>query len=125
MKYVYWNICIEHWFINHGAAIIHQEPANSTRYVSTVWSVNGWIIRKPLETSGNRPWQFPTGFRQVTRFFYYEKKYGKNNYTNKKFGNLCGRFPEVSSRFPDNPSLTDHSPHGRYLYVILTTEVWF
>ena len=34
-----------------------------------------WIIRRPLETSGNRP----------------------------------RRFWQVSSRFPDNPSLTDHT----------------
>ena len=37
----------------------------------------------------------------------------KNITTNEKIrkpaGNLRGRFPEVSSRFPDNPSLTDHT----------------
>ena len=69
-----------------------------------------WIIRKPLETSGNRPRRIPAGF-QI--FLLIKKK----NYTNKKFENLAEtsaagfrRFPEVSGQ-----SIID-GPHGIYIF---------
>ena len=67
-----------------------------------------------LETSGNlrKPAAAVSG--RFPDFFYQQKQIWKKNiFTNKKIwkpaGNLRGRFPEVSSRFPDNPSLTDHT----------------
>ena len=71
-----------------GAAIIRQEPACSflDSQFHTILPCGLSIMDYP-EISGNLG-----GFRQVSRSFVtYEKK-----------------FPEVSSRFPDNPSLTGH-----------------
>ena len=64
-----------------------------TWLIHTVWSVNDGLsgnLRKP-------PRRFPAGFRQVSGFFLLIKK----------FGNLF-------RRFPDNPSLTDHTVHRFY-----------
>ena len=63
-----------------------------------------WIIRKPLEISGNL-WISPetgrSGFQQVSAFFhkqiFFEKRSIEKN--RKPAGNRSGRFPEVSSRF--------------------------
>ena len=53
-----------------------------------------WIIRKPLETSGNRPQRFPVDFRI---FLLIKKVLTKFE---KPAGNLHGRFSEVSTSFP-------------------------
>ena len=62
--------------------------------------------------AGNLRGRFPAGLRQVSgRFPDFEKKITltKNSETCRKpAAEVYGRFPEVSGRFPDNASLTDH-----------------
>ena len=74
-------------------------------------SENLW---KPPETGRLR--RFPAGFQQVSKFFIYNscfKIFFSIVLIRELAKNLCGRFPEVSSRFPDNPSLTDHTVCAR------------
>ena len=57
------------------------------------------------EISGNRPQRFLAGFRI---FLLIKKNLEKKLYILIKNSKTC-RYPEVSSRFSDNLSLTDHS----------------
>ena len=75
-----------------------------------MWSVNDGLsgnLRKPPETSGNWPRWFPTGFGRfsdsllIQLFFLLIKKVLPET--------AAADFQEVSGRFPDNPSLTDHT----------------
>ena len=68
-----------------------------------------WPIRK---AAGNL--QKPaTKVFSMFRDFFNNKKDFEKNHTNIKYGNLpetsVASFPEISSRFPDNPSFTDHT----------------
>ena len=66
-----------------------------------VWSVNdglsGDLWKPAVEVSGRCPDSFV------------EKKIEKNYTIKKPAGNLRGRFPDISSGFLDNVSLTDHT----------------
>ena len=70
-----------------------------------------WIIRKPLETSGNRSWRFTAGFRifYILSFFFFKKKILIEKSGNLPETSAAGfqRFPEVSGS-----SLTDHTVHS-------------
>ena len=67
-----------------------------------------WIIRKPLETSGNRPRWFTAGFQYVSEFFINKKKFEKKYILIKKSETAAGfrRFP-VGSRI-----IHQWRPHG-------------
>ena len=83
----------------------HSEMYMTSYRVVRQW----WIVRKPLETSGNRPRRF--NFPNFISLIYFSK-----NLINRKIwkhaGNLRGRFPEVSGQSiidgpPGSPVITE------------------
>ena len=72
----------------------------------TMWSINDGLSGNLLETSGNLPETSAAGFRI---FQLIKKSRNLPETCRKPAAEVSGRFPEVSSRFPDNPSLTDHT----------------